>query len=388
MARIRKHRNKYQVLYRDPTTKKEKSAGVHDRRSDANKHKLTIERDIATGNWFDPNDGNISLQEWATLWQASTTALAPKTVSDYDSLIRTWILPTFGETSLSRITAMAVREWVADMDSHGLSARRTRKALMLLKQILNTAVDDRRIRSNPAAGVKGPKVRHRERPYLQPHEVRELADKVQERHRALILVMGVAGLRFGEAVALQRGDIDILRGTIRVSKSVSESHHVGQGGRVEVKSPKNDKARTVRIPRFLAEVLNEHFQAFTPADPEALVFPATNGALLRATNFCPQILRPGLASAGLNESVTGHDLRHSAAAAMIAVNPNPQLIKQQLGHGSISTTYDFYGHLFPDETDKLADALDAQWQSNTNESSKQSGPEADQAPRRLPGVGT
>jgi len=186
--------------------------------------------------------------------------------------------------------------------------------------------------------------------------------------------MGVAGLRFGEAAALQRDDIDVLHGTIRVSKSVSESHRVGHGGLVEVKSPKNGKARTVHIPRFLAGELNEHLKAFTPPDPVALVFPATNGALLRASNFCPRVLRPGLVAAGLNEVVTAHDLRHSAAAAMIAVNPNPQLIKQQLGHGSISTTFDFYSHLFPDESDKLVDALDTQW------SMKQGGPPADLTP--------
>ncbi len=382
MARIRKHRDKWQVLFRDPATRKERSAGVFVRKGDANRVKLTIERDIATGRWIDPSDANISLQDWADRWQASTAALAPKTVADYDSLLRTWIFPTFGELALSAITAMNVREWVSNMESRGLSARRARKALMLFRQILQTAVDDRCIRVNPAAGVKGPKVEHRERPYLTPLEVSSLADNVPGRHVALILVLGVAGLRFGEAAALQRGDIDVLRGTIRVSKSVSESYMVGHGGRVDVKSTKSGRARTVRIPRFLAVSLNDHLQTFTPPDPDALVFPATNGAHLRSTNFSPRVLKPGLASAGLDPAITAHDLRHSSAAAMIAVNPNPQLIKQQLGHGSISTTFDFYGHLFPDESDKLVEALDFQWNR------PQGGPEADHDTGTAPGVGS
>jgi integrase len=287
-------------------------------------------------------------------------------VSDYDSLLRTWILPYFGDIALSEITAMSIRQWTADMEQRNLSASRRRKALMLLKQILNTAVDDRRIPSNPATNVKGPKVRYQKRPYLLPHELQALAAEVQERYRALILVMGVAGLRFGEAAALQRGDIDVLHGSLNVSKSVSESHLVGHGGRVEIKLPKNGKVRSVRIPRFLSSVLNDHLQAYTPADPGAIVFPATNGSLLRATNFCPRILRPALVAAGLNTAITAHDLRHSAAAAMITVNPNPQLITEQLGHGSISTTFNFYGHLFPSESDKLADALETQWNSAGN----------------------
>jgi integrase len=382
MARIRKHRDKWQVLYRDPATHRERSAGVFDRKVDANRVRLTIERDIATSNWFDRDAGAVNLREWAQRWQASITTLAPKSVSAYDSLVRIWILPAFGDSDLRDITAMGVREWVANMEVQGLSPRRAGQALMVLKQILNTAVDDRRILANPAASVKAPKVQHRERPYLQPHEVAELADEVPERHRAFILVMGVAGLRLGEAAALQRGDIDILRGTIRVSKSVSESHRVGHGTTVEIKSPKNGKARTVRIPRFLSEALNIHLQAFTPPDPEALVFAAANGGLMKATRFRSQVLRPSLEAVGLNTAVTAHDLRHSAAAAMIAVNPNPQLIKQQLGHGTISTTFDIYGHLFPDESDKLADALDAQWNR------KQSGPDADQTDSRTLETGT
>ena len=378
MARIRKHRDKWQVLYRDPVTKREKSAGVFPRKGDANQVKLTIERDIATGHWIERRDGLVALRDWAVRWHASTAALAPKTVADYDSLLRTWIFPTFGDTALFQISAMSVREWVSNMEASGLSARRVRKALMLLKQILQTAVDDRRIHVNPAAGVKGPTVEHRERPFLRPGEVQKLSEQVQDRHHALILVLGVAGLRFGEAAALQRNDIDILRGTIRVSKSVSETHIVGQGGRMDLKAPKNGKARTVRIPRFLADALNDHVQTFTPPDPEALVFPATNGAYLRATNFSPQVLKPGLEAAELDLAITAHDLRHSAAAAMIAVNPNPQLIKQQLGHGSISTTFDFYGHLFPDESDKLVDALEIQWNGVP------SGPEADRAPSAAP----
>ena len=49
---------------------------------------------------------------------------------------------------------------------------------------------------------------------------------------------------------------------------------------------------------------------------------------------------------------------------MIAVNPNPELIKRQLGHSSIRVTFDVYGHLFPDESDKMADALETLWNAD------------------------
>jgi integrase len=97
----------------------------------------------------------------------------------------------------------------------------------------------------PVIGGMYVPTQHRERPYRLPHELRDLAEYVHVRHHALILVLGVPGLRFGEAAALQRADIDVIRGTIRVSKSVSESYQVGVGGRIEVKPPKNGNAQGI-----------------------------------------------------------------------------------------------------------------------------------------------
>ena len=53
-----------------------------------------------------------------------------------------------------------------------------------------------------------------------------------------------------------------------------------------------------------------------------------------------------------------HELRHTAASLMIDQGADPKLIQSQLGHSSISITYDVYGHLFPDRLDELAAKLD------------------------------
>lgn len=372
MARVRKHRSKWQVLFRDPSTHKERSAGVFARKSDALTTKANVERDLVLGEWLDPDRADITFGSWARRSTATWVDLSSKTKADYDSLLRTWLLPTFGGTPLNRITAIDVREWLAGILNARLSPRRAGKALMLLRKILRMAVDDRRLRYNPAASVKAPRVARRERPWLLPAQVALVAEAVPDRLRSFVLVMGVAGLRFGEAAGLRSGDVDVLRGEIYVRQSVSESHLVGLGGRVEVKSPKSGEARTVRVPRFLADALNDHLLANPSTDPEALLFAATNGAPPRATNFSTQVFKPALQAVGLDRAVTAHDLRHSAAAAMIAVNPNPEVIKRQLGHASVKTTFDNYGHLFPDESEKLASGLDRQWEQAVR------GPDADQ----------
>jgi hypothetical protein len=68
MAHIRKHRGKWQLRYTNPTTKKEKSAGVFQKKSDANRAKLIIESDIAMGRWIEPDRTaqRTNLSDW---WQ-------------------------------------------------------------------------------------------------------------------------------------------------------------------------------------------------------------------------------------------------------------------------------------------------------------------------------
>jgi len=49
---------------------------------------------------------------------------------------------------------------------------------------------------------------------------------------------------------------------------------------------------------------------------------------------------------------------HTAASLMINHGADPKLIQAQLGHSSITVTYDVYGHLFPDRLDELSTRLD------------------------------
>jgi integrase len=57
-----------------------------------------------------------------------------------------------------------------------------------------------------------------------------------------------------------------------------------------------------------------------------------------------------------------HDLRHSHAALLIADGSHPKVIQARLGHSSIRTTLDTYGHLFEGLDEAAADRLDASYQ--------------------------
>jgi integrase len=122
--------------------------------------------------------------------------------------------------------------------------------------------------------------------FLDAAQVEQLADAIGPHYRVLVWFLAYTGLRFGEAVALRVKRLDLLRGRFEVVEPATEV------GSALVWGPtKTDERRTVRLPRFLAELLGEHL-AGRPADPDALVFTAPLGGPLRERKFLHGQLKP------------------------------------------------------------------------------------------------
>lgn len=98
---------------------------------------------------------------------------------------------------------------------------------------------------------------------------------------------------------------------------------------------------------------------------KALVFQAPLGGPIRYSNFARRIWKPALLGAGLPDMGV-HALRHTCAALLIAEGAHPKAIQSHLGHRSITTTLDRYGHLFEDEHVKLAERIDAAYAQLVN----------------------
>jgi integrase len=92
--------------------------------------------------------------------------------------------------------------------------------------------------------------------------------------------------------------------------------------------------------------------------PQTWVFPSPSGGALRRTNFGHRFWTPAIRAAGISPAPTFHHLRHTAAALAIAEGAHPKAIRARLGHASITTTLNTYGHLFPSLDTELAERLD------------------------------
>jgi integrase len=191
--------------------------------------------------------------------------------------------------------------------------------------------------------------------YLTPEQLANLLAVVPADHRLLVEVLAIAGLRFGEATALRKSRCDLLRNRLVIAENLSEV-----AGELYFVTPKTHQRRTAKIPRSLTERLAKAL-AGLPA-PDSLVFTSARGDPIRYSNFLYRVWKPALVEAGLPDMGV-HALRHTCASLLIAQGAHPKAIQRHLGHQSITTTLDRYGHLFADEDDKLANELEVAYGS-------------------------
>lgn len=152
-----------------------------------------------------------------------------------------------------------------------------------------------------------------------------------------------AGLRLGEERALPPENVVVADNIIRVRWSHD------QEGTVEPKSKAGN--RDVPIIGLLRPFLEEQMKRAT-----GLFFPGERGP-----SFAPSGLYKRARRAWQEQNLTGvtlQDARHTAASIWIASGVHAKAISKYMGHESITTTYDIYGHLFPDDINEHARMVD------------------------------
>jgi integrase len=300
---------------------------------DANRYKKKLEGNELSGLVIDPKGGERLFGAYADSWIETRLVkgkpLSRSTSQGYKALMRRHLRPAFGGTRLRQITSERVRNWYATTSNK--SQDQAAKAYRLLRAILTTAVIDDLIAKNPCL-IKGAGIEHPpERPMVDTEVVVRLADAIEPRLRALVLVVGFRTLRTGELLGLQRRDIDLLHGTIRVERQAQEI--TGQG-RVVVPHAKTEAGtRTLSLPAPIADALRAHLDAYVGADRESWVFTRKTGLPLRRQDLS-LAWKDACKIVGL-KGVRLYDLRHHAGTVS-ARDPNVTLkeLMVMMGHSS------------------------------------------------------
>lgn len=314
----------------------------------ANKAMTLLEADKLRGEYIDPRGGRMKLAEWIEKWwPAHQVKLKPTSVKSEGARIRNHILPWLGEYQLCDLDPMVIKSWVAqllagdeEMDRDPLAPKTIRNAHGLLYAIMQEAVHQRLIRANPCQRTGLPKIPHKEQRYLTEAEIARLVMAMPEHWRPLVILLVATGLRWAEAAGLKVKHMDLLVGTLRVEETL---HELTAGSELVTTTPKTERSRrTVTFTREVAEVL---VPLVASKDREQYVFLGPDGGPVRYRKFWRLYVRHA-AKAGL-EGLRIHDLRHSAAAHLIAGKVPLTGVQRRLGHSSITVTSDLYGHLLP-----------------------------------------
>ncbi|MCX8495954.1 MAG: site-specific integrase [Akkermansiaceae bacterium] len=314
--------------------------------------------DQVTGTWTDPTLSGITFGAMAERWLSTKAHRAPKTVAGYQSLLENTVLPRWEKVPLRDVRFDELQVWITGLSldgsvrfgGRGLSASRVRQTHQLVGAVMKFAVKSKHLPCNPADGIELPKLPDTEQRYLTHEQLYRVA-VASGRLRTLILLLGYCGLRFGEAAALQVGDVDVEGHRIRVQRSVT---NVRKTGLVEGPT-KNHKARTVSVPSSVARLLETEI---THRDKTALVFQSTRGGYLTLAQARYRFNKAVGVVGGI-DGVRLHDLRHTCASLAIRAGANVKVVQKLLGHKSATLTLDRYGHLFPDDLDAVAAALNA-----------------------------
>ncbi len=334
----------WEVRYRDPAGASRRKA--FRTKAQAEAWLITNEASKQEGKWRDPNRAKVPFGVAAEQWLATKSERAPTYRRDLKMLLQHQLLPTFGNVPIGAIDATMVEDWLAKLRTAGLSPKRRREALAVLRQVLKRS-------GFTVTDVEAPKVKVGKRVILSVAEVELLAEAITPPFGTLVRFMAWTGVRPEEATALRLRHYDQLHGTVRVEEAAPLLE-----GKLAFGPTKTGKPRVIHLPGFLRRELEGYLEARGELGPEAFLFTMPRGGPLRENRFVADHFRPALRRAGLRP-MRAYDLRHTAASLAIREGANVLTVSKLLGHAKPSLTLDVYADLFGDELEALAKVLDA-----------------------------
>ncbi|MGO4689459.1 tyrosine-type recombinase/integrase [Glaciibacter sp. 2TAF33] len=357
---------RFEARYRKPDGKTARKAGFKLKR-DAQAYVDTVEVSKLQGAYIAPSDGLSIVSILGADWLAAhQTAVKPSTFHSDESAWRIHVKPKWGARAVGSIRHTEVQTWISNLAAES-SPTTVARVHGVLAAILDGAVKDKRITTNPARELKLPRKTSRRRAYLSHQQVERLA--LESKHPDFVRFLAYTGLRWGEATGLRVRHVDRAARRLQI-----EENAVSVNGHVKVGTPKTHERRSVVYPAFLDNAITTASQG---KSADALLWGdgvnhltqghAHKGWFMGAVKrVCAADAKAAAEAKVLKRKepqimprVTPHDLRHTAASLAISAGANVKAVQRMLGHASAAMTLDRYADLFEGDLDGVAEALDA-----------------------------
>ncbi len=299
-----------------------------------------------------PDDGH-TVASWCSHHIDHLTGVNEATRTKYRRYVANDIAPSgMGPLPLSALTNHDVAAWLNSLPG---SAKTAANKHGFLAGALNAAVRAKHLSANPCDGNRMRRDAPSEMVFLTDEEFALLHSCVSEHWQPLVEFLVASGARFGEATALKPGDINQAEGTVGIRRAWR--YVVGEG--FQLGPPKTKRSvRTIDVAATtLAKLDLTGEWVFTNSGR------STNGGPedpVRGPNFYTNVWVPALIrakEAGLTKKPRVHDLRHTNASWLIQAGVPLTVVQRHLGHESIQTTSDRYGHLDRKSSRVVADVV-------------------------------
>ena len=267
-------------------------------------------------------------------------------------LFETKIIPYFGEKQMNEITLVDIIKWQNALLNQDYKPTYLRMIQNQVTALFNHAERFYQLKENPCKKVdKMGCANAKELNFWTKDEYEQFIQgftEKEEMYRIIFQMLFWLGCRVGELLALTSEDIDFEGGTVSISKTYYRRNQTDY-----ITPPKTESSnRKITIPKFLQEELKNFLDRQYGLTPEERIFPITDRAIQKKMKQKTELakLKP----------IRVHDLRHSHIAFLIEKGLQPLVIAQRVGHDSVNTTMNIYGHLYPNKQKQVADMLNAE----------------------------
>lgn len=378
--------------------------------------------DVERGEFYDPRNGDITLQDYVdnTWWPG--LRMPPTTKASMKYRIFGHIIPLVGHMRLNRIGPDEIRLWLTQVEQR-VDVSTARVTWRHFSSIMQAAYKAKKIPANPfrdddLKAPSPPKSKAKAWPVETAAAVRAQLDA---RYRVLVDLALGAGLRQGECFGFSPDDLD--GEVVQVTRQI-----VKVGSQLAFAPPKGNKEREAPCPPALAELIKEHMREFGTVevtlpwvDPDRpnlawesrptrtvrllVTTPRTagkSGGAINRSTFDDKQWKPALARAGViappkRETVElpggatrariswampredgFHVLRHTFASVILAGGETITKLAEWLGHSDPAFTLRTYVHFMPRAGERGIEALSAMFRSVQESPAERNSPETPQ----------
>lgn len=287
-----------------------------------------------------------ALETWLETWlERQRQHLKSSTWDDYRKIITHTLIPAMGRIYLPDLKRSDIRTWCEGQKSGN---KRLANVQSVLRAALQDALDDELIEINPLYGWKyarkeAPKPVDDVDPFTMEEQELILASCRDPQHRNLFQFAFWSGLRTSELAALEWGDIDWIRGIVRVSRAKTQASDEAEGTKTK-KGTRDVKLLSPALEALIAQ--KEH--SFL-ANGAVFLNPRTGEAWEGDQPIRHSAWVPSLKKAGTRYR-RQYQTRHTYASMMLTAGESPIWLAQQMGHSDTAMIFRVYGRWIPEAT--------------------------------------